>query len=1132
MGNITALLEAMGMAHCAPLFLVHRIEFDLLPDLTDGDLETIGISALGDRKRLLKAFAALSVDAPRVAIDAAAPPTHAVIEAQTQTADLLTERRQLSVMFCDMVASTEMSTKLDPEDLRQVVETYHQAVSTAVARHAGYVAQFLGDGVLVYFGYPHASEDGVAASVRAGLDVISAVSKIEGLPGTTDGLQTRIGIATGLVVVGRGGVGTPASELSATGETLNLAARLQGVAEPGRLVISERTRAIVGNAFELELLGEVNLKGFSGPTPAWRVIRERQAPSRFEASHAHQLSPFVGRDGEVALLLDRWSTACDGEAQVVLISGEAGIGKSRLAQTFRNRIDGTTPFQAILLQCSPSHRNSALYPVARALEIAAQVTPAHSAAEREAMLARYLGDHGTSLERAPLDCLVRLVAPLGEADRMAADATRLQQKEQTLQALTDIVRSFSRICPVLLIPEDAHWIDPTTEEWIGKAIDQLRDARVMFLITSRPEYSPSWGDSLSLTRLPVNKLNHRQAALLVEAVAGANALPREDVAEIIQKTEGMPLFIEELTKTVIDLAGSKSKALPGAGPAQASAIPSTLQDSLMARLDRLGQGKEVAQVAATIGREFGQQLLSAVMQMPQAAFDEALEELVRAEIVFMRSTHPEVLFSFKHALIRDIAYNSLVRARRASLHERIALVLERDQPDLASTRPELLALHHQEGGNELEAIRCWHAAGDIAWRRAAVAEAATHFASALLLLARQPASTDRSESELTLSLKQGHALSVSHGYGSRETYRSYERAREIAQELGRLNDFVRAWASSAPTLFGAGRPGEVIRSISQVSAEAIDSLPAALRIEALTILGVSNFLLGNSRPSWDSLEAAMELDDAIRLTHVHPIGGADPAIAIRAYMARCATFCGHFNQASSVTADAMRIAEAGGHPPTIAWATQAAVQVELTKGSFAQAETMAVALIEFSERFGIKTRVSTSLVLLGRARIALGNLEEGIELVQRGCDLWANFGGKFHLPELLAVGADHLMRAGRPKEARPFLAQAQAVQASTEERFYEAELRRLSGRLLQSEGDLHGAEEAYREALAIAARQGWSVFALRAVCDLCRLFVLIGRDREGAALLKPMYSTFEVQESMDLREAKALLADLENAPSS
>ncbi|WP_218511997.1 adenylate/guanylate cyclase domain-containing protein [Variovorax sp. dw_308] len=1129
MENLLALLEVLGMAHCAEAFRVQKIEFDLLQDLTDKDLETIGISALGDRKRLLKAFSALSRDAQSVPeISAATDPAPATASPAPafRPAGIDGERRQLSVMFCDLVASTEMATRMDPEDFQRVVAVYHDAVAGAVAPHSGYVAQFLGDGVLVYFGYPHANEDAVASAIRAAVDVVSAVSRLSPQPALPTTLQTRIGIATGLVVVGHIGTGTTAAELSATGETPNLAARLQGLAAPGRIVISERTRAMVENAFELEPLGDLMLKGFSAPMPAWQVVGERQAASRFEARHAHQLSPFVGRDSEVALLLDRWGAACEGEGQAVLISGEAGIGKSRLAQTFRKRVEGGVPSETILLQCSPSHRNSALYPVVRALEVAARITAAHSTAEREALLVAYLGGHGVSLEQSSLACLRRLMAPPDDSRESVADATRLQQKDQTLQTLTDIVLSFSRRAPVLLIPEDAHWIDPTTEEWIAKAVDQLRDARVLILITSRPEYAPTWGNPANLTRLSVNKLNQRQAALLIEAVAG-ESLPDQAVAEIIEKTEGMPLFIEELTKTVLDAAAARAKGRSIDGTLQSPVIPATLQDSLMARLDRLGTAKEVAQVAATIGREFSQELLFAVLQMTADDFEKAVEELLRAEIIFKRSSQAEALYSFKHALIRDIAYNSMVRSRRASLHGRIALAMERVSPTLATTQPELLALHHQEAGNAAEAIRYLHAAGDIAWSRAAVREATIHFASALALLARQPASLERNETELTLSLKQGHALSVTSGYGSQDTYRSFERARGIAQELGRLDDFVRAWASSAPTLFGAGRPGEVIESMRNVTSQQMDLLPKGLRVDATTILGVANFLMGHSHQAWEYLESARKLDDVIKLTHLHPIGGGDPAIALRAYSLRCAAMQGHLDRAASISDEAMAIAAARGHAPSIAWAKQGTLHILLWKGDYAQAEAMSMQLIEFAERFGIKTRIGFGLVNLGRATIALGRVDEGAVFLRRGCDVWASSGGKFHLAEMLAHGADNLLRVGRIDEARAFLAEAQAVQATTDERYYESELLRIAGRLLQVDGDVQGAGSAYLSALATSERQGMLLLALRAACDWARLRAGEGRAEEALALLKPVYSRFqEGHDYVDLRDARALLEEL------
>jgi len=1096
MKNVVAWLESLGLAQYAESFVRQRVGLDLLPELTDGDLERLGVAALGDRKRILKAITAL-------------PDEDVAAHGDLRRRDA--ERRQLTVMFCDLVGSTDMATALDPEDLRVVTEDYHDAVAAAVGAHAGYVAQLLGDGVLVYFGYPQANEDDAASAIRAALDVIAAVGRLTTV--VQRRLQTRIGIATGLVVVGEIGAGTPAAELSASGETPNLASRLQSQAAPDRIVISDQTRKLIGNVFELEPLGPLELKGFQTPILAWQVLGERHAESRFEARHSRQLSRFVGRDSEVSLLLERWSTAGDSEGQTVLLSGEPGIGKSRIMQTFRERVS-TGAIESILLQCSPHHRNSALQPLVRALEIAAQLTSIQSPAERETQLARYLTDHGVSLDRMSFGCLLKLMAPSDEAQPVATDQTPQQQKQTTLQALVEIVLGFSRRAPVLLMIEDAHWIDPTTEEWVGKAIDQLRDARVLILITARPEYVPSWGSPLNLTRLTVNRLSQRQAAALIESVADGKPLPSDSVDEIIRKTDGVPLFIEEVTKTVLEF-----DLLP---------IPSTLQDSLMARLDRLGKAKEVAQVAAAIGRNFSREVLAEVMHLPTPMLDYALDELLRAEIAFRRGTPSDAGYAFKHALIRDIAYNSIVRSQRALLHGEIARALERTAPTLSATQPELLAHHHQEAGNDREAIRYWIAAGDLAWRRSAGREATIHYACAIALIARLPADASRTELELSLHLKRGHALSVTEGYGSQATYQCYERARRLAKELGRVEDFVSAWSSSAPTLFGAGKAGEAIDAMREIGPSQLASLEPDLRAAAMINLGVAHFLRAEIDDAWGYLEAARLLDDAVTLTHEHPVGGGDPAIVLRAYVTRIKALQGHLDQAEMLTGQSMQIAESRAHTPSIAWAMQMLIMVLLLKGENALAESRSMQLLELSKRFGFKTRIATAWVQLGRASVSLGKVEAGMDFLRKGVDLWRSAGGKFHLAEYGAQAADALLRAGRPNEAQQFILDAQAVQSTTDERYYEAELQRLSGRVLELDGDVTAAERHYEDALHIAEIQGLKLLSLRAACDLGRLWRHQSKAAEALRVLRPLCAWFtEGSGFTDPREARALLESLQ-----
>jgi class 3 adenylate cyclase/tetratricopeptide (TPR) repeat protein len=1113
MQDLVKWLEAMGMAQYAPLFVAQKLDMDLLPELSDEDLEKLGVSALGDRRRLLRAIATIGDDRTRPVFQ------QTLLSPNTPSDREGAERRQLTVMFCDLVGSTELANRLDPEEWRRVLAAYHQDVTLAVSTYAGYVAQLLGDGVLVYFGFPRANEDDAIRAVRAAAGVVAAVGRLDA---ASRRLQTRIGIATGLVVVANVGAGTPAAELSAMGEAPNLAARLQAQAAAEGILISDSTRALIGDAFELETAGPLALKGYPAPVQAWRVMREREVESLFAAIHPGRPSELVGRDSEVALLVDRWRTACEGEGQVVLLSGEAGIGKSRITQIFRER-SAKESAQSMLLQCSPYHRNSTLYPVVHAFEMAAHVKSIDGASEREAALSGLLARYGASLDDEALGSLVDLITRPDARRPLAGDVTPQQQKQRMLQALTDVFLSASRSQTILLIVEDAHWIDPTTEEWIGRLVDGLVERSILLVITARPEYMPTWGDRLHWSVVTLNRLSHRHASALVSRIAQGRSLSADMAQEIVAKADGVPLFIEELTKTVLALdAQELASAEDRLDGRSHLAIPSTLKDSLMARLDRLAEAKQVAQAAAAIGRDFDVRVLAEVMRSAEGGLEHALGELVGAEIVFRRGLAQEASYSFKHSLLRDVAYESMLRSQRSMLHSRIAQAIESTQPTLASTHPELLALHHQEAGNLPEAMHYWEAAGDLAWSRSLGREAEVNFGNALAQLERVPETEARTELELSLSLKRGHVLSATEGYASEETDHSFERARHAAQKLGRIDEFVRALSSSP--WFAKGRAEAVIKSMHGIAPDQFASLTAALRVAVWFNLGVAHFLRCEMDQAQHYLQEVMALDDVQKLTHLHPLGGGDPAIAIRAYLTRLRTLQGFLEHAESLGLQAVGIARERGHVPTIAWATQIWIPFLLSKGRFASAMEETEKLVELSERLGLKTRIGSGYVLLGRAAAGLGEIDTAVAHFRKGWQTWESAGGKFHLTEWGAHAADALLRAGRIDEARRFVAQSQHIQNTTDDTHYSAELLRLTGRLEEADGDAVGAESRYRQAMQAAERSGLRLFLLRASRDLARLQHRLGRTSESRQHLEPIYDGFtEGHDFCDLLEAKALL---------
>ena len=686
------------------------------------------------------------------------------------------ERRQLTVMFVDLVGSTKLSAQLDPEDMRDIIRGYQNAVAGEIVRFEGHVAKFMGDGVLAYFGYPRAHEDDAQRAVRAGLDLIESVSRLTSPDG--EPLWCRVGIATGLVVVGDLVGEGAAQEQAVVGDTPNLAARLQVLAEPGQIVIAESTRRLLGDIFDLADLGAKSLKGIAEPIPTFAVGGERPVESRFEAMRGTSLLPMVARDQELGLLLERWAQAKAGEGQGVLLVGEAGIGKSRIARALLDAV-ADQPHTRIRYQCSPYHGDSALWPVIQHLGRAAGFAGDDSAETRLDKLEALLARAGNAAEAAPL---IADLLGLNAGQRYGElNLTSQAQRGRTLAALVDQLLGLSAQQPVLMVLEDAHWVDPTTLELMEQCLERTADARVLILLTSRPDGQPALHAHPHVTRLTLNRLGRAGVEAIVARLGGA-ALPRAVVDTIIARTDGVPLFVEELTKAVVETGQTT--------------IPASLQDSLVARLDRLPEGKEIAQVAACIGREFGHSLLAAVVDRPLPDLEAALDRLMSAELIFRRGTPPGVTYAFKHALVQDAAYESLLKSRRQQLHARIAeALLERAFEDEAAS-PEVLAHHFTEGSMPERAVAHWLEAGERANARFAIDEAIAHLGKGLDQIERMPDTSDRAKHELTLLIALGPPLIISKGLYAAEINRLHARAEELAEQVGdRAQRFAASWGS-------------------------------------------------------------------------------------------------------------------------------------------------------------------------------------------------------------------------------------------------------------------------------------------------------------------------------------------------
>ena len=719
-------LRSLGLERYEAVFRENEIDDAVLPNLTAEDLKDLGVSIIGHRRRLLGAIAVLNTDA-----NTKARPDDALSATDTSLKDTA-ERRQVTVMFSDLVGSTALSARMDPEDLRDVISAYQKCVAETVGRFGGYVAKYMGDGVLIYFGYPQAHEDDADRAVRTGLEIVAAITALK----SSVPLQTRIGIATGLVVVGDLIGAGEAQERGIVGETPNLAARLQGVAEPNMVVVAEGTRKLLGNLFELQDLGAKDLKGLTGPARAWAALRGNSVEGRFEALHTSDLTDLVGREEELELLVERWAKARTGEGQVVLLSGEAGIGKSRITAALLERL-ASEPHTRLRYFCSPQHTDSALYPIIgqmeRAAALAREDTPQAKLDKLDAMLAR------TSTAKQDAALFAEMLSLPNDGRYPALDLVPQQRRQKTLEALTAQLAGLASQQPLLMIFEDAHWIDPTSLEAFGRAVDRIKTLPALLIVTFRSEFNAPWVGQPHVTTLTLNRLGERDAATIIERLVGNKGLPADVMTEIVERTDGIPLFVEEMTKAVLEAEGEgAARRTVAAVPSRTLAVPASLHASLMARLDRLGPAKEVAQIGAVIGREFSHALLALVVHKPEAELNSALDRLIDAGLLFRQGVPPHATYLFKHALVQDASYGTLLREPRRGLHSRIAETLESQFAEIAESQPELLARHYTEARQIEKAAGLWGKAGQRSLSRSALVEAAEQLSRALDQIATLP----------------------------------------------------------------------------------------------------------------------------------------------------------------------------------------------------------------------------------------------------------------------------------------------------------------------------------------------------------------------------------------------------------
>jgi class 3 adenylate cyclase/tetratricopeptide (TPR) repeat protein len=1125
--RIAAWLNHLGLGIYCESFQHNAITWDVLPELKESDLEALGV-LLGHRKTLLRAIAQLSPSAEGRGLGSlplgVSPDTQPVPPERDHA-----ERRQLTVMFCDLVDSTALSRRVDPEDLQDVVRRFLDACSHAIGRFNGYIAKYMGDGMLVYFGYPQAHEHDAERAVHAGLailDTVTALNHDTPHPGVS--LAARIGIATGHVVVGELMGQDTAKERSVFGDTPNLAARLQALATPNQLVIDPVTKRLVGHEFEFADLGAVSLKGFDTPVQVWQVLSARLSASRFESYRASHLTNFVGREQELALLVGRWREAVGGEGQVVLLCGEAGIGKSRLTHSLCDRL-ADERYQTIQFHCSPYHTNTALYPAINFLRQAAGLASQDSAQAQLNKLDVMARERGIE-NPDTVSLLADLLSIPGEHRDPPLTVSSETRKDMTLEALVQYLARLAERSPVLFIVEDAHWLDPTTLDLMTRIIDRIRQMRVLVLITFRPDFKPVWADYSHVTFLTLSRLPRRQSAELMATMTGGKTLPPEVQQAILAKADGVPLYIEALTENVLEsgLLTENNDAFTVKATLKELPIPDSLQALLMERVDRLGPAKDIAQTGAAIGREFTYELLQATVEMPDNQLRQALDRFVASGLIYQEGEIPLATYHFKHALVQDAAYSTLPKKPRRVLHARIAKTLESRFPERANREPELLAYHYEQAGLAGPAVEYWHRAARRGAERSANIEALNHFHRALELLKDLPPGPERNALELELLLARGAPLLSVKGYASDDMEHNYRRAKDLLQESSdSVHQFL---AIRGLWVFHLVR-GHLAnaRSLAEdLLALAHREQSSDLLIEAHQALGSTYFFLGRFDEARTHLLTAKSLDDPSQHRSQALRFGQDSGITARIMLARTLWILGEVEQVEPLAREAMGMARELEHPFNLVFTLVALSWIYSTLCNAKRTRELTDEAIAVSTQYSFALGLAWATVSQGWALAANGQ-EEGLGTLLHGLAATRATGAGLNNTFTLALLADIYLRHNRIDEGLAAIEDALTLAVTGGERFWHAELLRLKGELLlgQSDPSVQAAEECLCDALKIAHDQHATMLELRAATSLARLWRKLNKVDEANRILHAVYSRFsESSDNLDLIEAKTVLDQL------
>jgi len=1074
------------------------------------------------------------------------------------------ERRQLTVLFCDLVGSTALSAQLDPEDYRAVVQRYQQTCSEVIQRHEGYLAQYLGDGLLVYFGYPIAHEDDARRAVRTGLEITTAMQEKVPSPLVGEGqgegatvprkpLQVRIGIHTGLVVVGEIG-SSEKRELLALGETPNLAARIQGLAEPNTVFISAATQRLVETQFECQPFGSHLVKGIATPIAVYHVQSERQMDGLVGRTI---LTPLVGREQEVGLLIDRWEQVKEGRGQVILLSGEPGIGKSRLAYTLREHVtnEGSLLYEA---RCSPYHQHSALYPLIDVLQRTLLLSRQDTDNEKVEKVERALALYGMQ-ESVPLfTALLSLPTP---AQYLPLNLTPQKQKERTLQALLQLLVAQAERQATVSVWEDLHWADPSSLEFLSLLIEQIPTTKLLLVLTFRPEFTPPWKPRSHISQLVLNRLGKKQVEAMIEKVAESKNLSADVVEQIRIKTDGVPLFVEELTKSVVEaLRGPETE---DRGPEQGAiveaqhakpvllTVPATLQDALMARLDRLSTARQIAQLGATLGREFSYELLHAVAPTNETDLQAALAKLVEAEILYQRGVGQQTRYFFKHALIQDTAYQSLLKSVRQQYHRQIAQVLEARFPETKETQPELLAHHYTEANLIEQAIPCWQLAGQKAMQRSAYVEAINHLTKGLELLKTLPHTPDRAHQEITLQITLGAPLIATKGYTVPEVERTYSRALELCRQVGEtpqlfpvLGGLLSFYVTRGELQTARELGGQRMRLAQSVQ-------DSAFLLDAHRTLGITLFWLGEFASARAHMEQSIALYDSQQRSSHSFLSLQEPKMHCLSYKAWALWFLGYPDQALERMSEALALVQEFSQSYSQAWALVPSAELYQHRREAPLTLERAEAAVTLATDLGFPPVLAMGTIMRGWALAEQGQGEEGILQIRQGITAWQTMGVELQRPYSHALLAEACGKERQIEEGLSVLAEALALVNKNGERWWEAELYRLYGELSLRMGEREtgrtgeeekiahsldrpfshsSPEECFQKAIEIARQQQAKSLELRASTSLARLWQQQGKQAEAHKLLSEVYNWFtEGFDTKDLQEARALLDSLESS---